>query len=185
MRGEKRLVPQWVLSDWNLFFFFFAIVPHLVSFSPFSLFSRASSLAFSSRFLSRTSCPPFFLLFIIFRALSRKLQSMPRRRAMEYVCALVDSSVTSISLSLQMLFSLSSISSSLHSDSVALYEVWYRRWVSLFLSHPPSTRSAAPLARLSRTVPAFNQAPESRILVRNLTYLYISDFCQRSRLPSP
>lgn len=144
MRGEKRLVPQWVLSDWNLFFFsflFFAIVPHLVSFSPFSLFSRASSLAFSSRFLSRTSCPPFFLLFIIFRALSRKLQSMPRRRAMEYVCALVDSSVASIFLSLQMLFSLSSISSSLHSDSVALYEVWYRRCVSLLLSLSPSVYS--------------------------------------------
>lgn len=79
--------------------FFFHRHPALSLFLPvFFLFFCAHLLLHISLFLFLLPPPFSFLFFIIFRTLSRKLQSMPRRRAMENVCVLVDSSVASLFL---------------------------------------------------------------------------------------
>lgn len=196
-RGERKEEgsPRRVLSSWNLFL---SPSPRLVSFSPLSRLSRAPSLPSAPFTLSLSRSLASCIYSSSFSALfPRKLQSMPRRRTMEYVCVLVDSSLASVSLSLRALSSSSSSSRRLQSDSVALLEVRFRRRVSFSLSLFPtytharthrgiylsptfslSVCSTVPLARLSRTIPAFNQAPESRIHVRNFAYLYTSGFCQ-------
>lgn len=99
-------------------------------------------------------------------------------RCSMYVCVLVDSSLSFLSLFLYGLPSLHLLLHSLQPDSVAFHEVRFRRRVSFYLSFFLSLSFclSAQLARLSHAVPAFNQAPASQILVRNFAYLYTSVF---------
>lgn len=100
----------------SLFLLFFLPLAHL--FSLLALFPRVYSSSFPALF-------------------PRKLQSMPRRRAMEYVCVFLDSS---LALPSPFLFTSSSISHSSQSDAAALHEVRFRRRVSLSFSFYLSAR---------------------------------------------
>lgn len=136
MRREKGPVVCFIELGSLLFF---AILPRLGLFVPLFYFVLARIFSRVSPFLS--PFPPFSSLSsscVIFRALSRKLQSMPRRRAMECICVLVDSTALLPSPFLHKpLFSLFSISSSLFTLRLgcSLRSMWYRRRVSLFFPH--------------------------------------------------
>lgn len=116
------------------------IAPLSIFFSPFFfLFARTSSLP-----------PPAFLSFSIFlslptstlhhspRSFPRKLQSMPRRRAMEYVCVLIDSDRASVSLSPTRLFSSSSFSRLFSQTRLLFSKCGFVDYSSLLSSSRPS-----------------------------------------------
>lgn len=163
--------------------FFSPSSPGLVSFSPFSLFSRAS-LAF----LPFSHTLPLllffsFLFFVIFRALSRKLQSMPRRRAMEYVCVLVDSTALLPSPFLYKRFSLYLLSLAVFTLGCSLRSMWYRRRVSLFF--PLSLHLfARPPRRLvyHAPFPRLIKRPSLEFSCVTLPIFISPIFCQRSCL---